>query len=102
VIHVKLGRCEPARCQSPMSERAALGILSSTCDLFMDPCLYMTIACEWSAMMGPGTHEQCVHNHRTAIRQDLQALQAYVLQAVQPEVCTTGMLANFDQALEAW
>jgi hypothetical protein len=26
----------------------------------------------------------------------------YVLQAVQPGVCTTGMLANFNQALEAW
>jgi hypothetical protein len=29
-------------------------------------------------------------------------LAAYVLHAVQPEVCTTGMLANFDQTLEAW
>jgi hypothetical protein len=29
-------------------------------------------------------------------------LAAYVLHVVQPEVCTTGMLENFNQALEAW
>jgi hypothetical protein len=74
-----------------MSERAALNILCSISDRFMDLCLYMTIACEWSAVMGPETHEQCVHNQRTAIRQHLHALRAYVLQAVQPEVCMTGL-----------
>jgi hypothetical protein len=43
-------------------------------------------------------------NARTmlAIRQNQQSLRAYVLQAVQAEVCTTGLFAKFDQALEAW
>jgi hypothetical protein len=34
-------------------------------------------------------------------RQHLQSLRAYALQAVQLEVCTTGMLANFNQALQS-
>jgi hypothetical protein len=32
----------------------------------------------------------------------IKALASYVLQAVHPELCTTGMLANFNQALKAW
>jgi hypothetical protein len=85
-----------------MSERSALDILCSISDRFTDLCLYMTIAGEWGAVMGPGTHEECVHNQHTAIRQHLQPPRAHVLQAVKPEVCTTGMLANFNQALKAW
>jgi hypothetical protein len=37
-----------------------------------------------------------------AFRTSMEFLRAYVLQAVQPEVCTAGMLANFNQAPEAW
>jgi hypothetical protein len=52
--------------------------------------------------MGPETHEQCVHNQRTAIRQHLQALRAYVLQAAHSEVCTTCIRAILNnQDLEA-
>jgi hypothetical protein len=32
----------------------------------------------------------------------IAARRDHVLQAVLPEVYTTGMLANFNQALEAW
>jgi hypothetical protein len=51
-----------------MSERA-LDLLCSIRDCFTDRCLYMTIACEWRVVMGPETHEECVHSQRTAIWQ---------------------------------
>jgi hypothetical protein len=83
-----------------MSERAALNLLCSISDRFTELCLYMTIACEWRVVMGPETHEERVHNQ--VGEQTHSNLAAYVLHAVQPEVCTTGMLANFNQTLEAW
>jgi hypothetical protein len=96
---VKAGTMVTGPTSNPMSERAALNLLCSISDRFTDLCLYMTIACEWRVAMGPETHEECVHNQRTAI---WQPNVLYVLHAVQPEVCTTGMLANFNQTLEAW
>jgi hypothetical protein len=76
-----------------MSERAALDLLCSISDCFTELCWYMTIACEWRVVMGPERmRAQPTHSN----------LAAYVLHAVQPEVCTTGMLATFNQILEAW
>jgi hypothetical protein len=58
-----------------MSERAALHLLCSISDRFTELSLYMTIACEWRVVMGPETHEECVHNQRTAIWQPTFCLQ---------------------------
>jgi outer membrane receptor for Fe3+-dicitrate len=78
-----------------MSERAALNLLCSISNRFTGLCLYMTIAYEWRVAMGPETHEECVQLTHSN-------LAAYVLHAVQPKVCTTVMLAKFNQTLEAW
>jgi hypothetical protein len=59
----------------------------------------MTIACEWRAM---ARRDGAGNARRMRAKPTHSNLAAYVLHAVQPEVCTTGMLANFNQILEAW
>jgi hypothetical protein len=81
-----------------MSERAALDLLCSISDRFTELCLYMTIACEWRAMAG---RDGTGNARRMRAQPKHSNLAAYVLHAVQP-VCATGMLANFNQTLEAW
>jgi hypothetical protein len=73
-----------------MSERAALHLLFSTSDRFTEPCLYLTIACEWRVVMGPETQGEFVHNKRTALWQPTFCMQ----------YSTTGMFVN--QTLESW
>jgi hypothetical protein len=38
-------------------------------------CTCSPIACEWRSVMGPDTHEQCLHNQRTAIWQPTCCMQ---------------------------
>jgi hypothetical protein len=77
-----------------MSERAALNLLCSISDRFMELCLYMTIACELRVVMGPQTQEECAHNQRTAIWQPTFCVQN------SPKVAQQACLQT--STLEAW